>query len=279
MNKHKQSPLPFQGQKRNFLTQFKEALKEYPKNAIYVDLFGGSGLLSHTVKSEYPNAKVIYNDYDHYKKRLAAIPSTNKLIADLKPILKDVPSKQRITGKYRNDALKLIKQADKKGYVDFITLSSNLLFSMNYVNNYTDFEKQTLYMRLRKSKYNGDGYLKDVEFVCAEYKELYLKYKDYQNVVFLVDPPYLSTDCSTYKNYWRLSDYLDVLKVLKASNYFYFTSNKSSVIELCEWIETNTGGINPFSKAKIVYQYNRTSHNSGYTDIMLHKRWTTDTTA
>lgn len=57
-----QAPLPFQGQKRRFLKPFKEALNEFPADAVYIDLFGGSGLLSHTVKDYYPDAKVIYND-------------------------------------------------------------------------------------------------------------------------------------------------------------------------------------------------------------------------
>ncbi|WP_256948482.1 DNA adenine methylase [Flavobacterium psychrophilum] len=59
------APLPFMGQKRKFLKQFKPALKKYSESATYVDLFGGSGLLSHTVKSIYPGAKVVYNDFDN----------------------------------------------------------------------------------------------------------------------------------------------------------------------------------------------------------------------
>ena len=33
---------------------------------IVIDLFGGSGLLAHTIKRERPELKVIYNDYDNY---------------------------------------------------------------------------------------------------------------------------------------------------------------------------------------------------------------------
>ncbi|MFL0182402.1 DNA adenine methylase, partial [Tenacibaculum maritimum] len=90
--------------------------------------------------------------------------------------------------------------------------------------------------------------------------------------VFIVDPPYLSTNSKTYKNYWKLTDYLNVLKVLKSNNYFYFTSSKSNVIELCEWISNNTGGVNPFEKSKVIYQYATSTHNSSYTDIMLYKK-------
>ena len=55
MKIYNQAPLPFQGQKRRFVKPFKEALKSFPNDAVYIDLFGGSGLLSHTVKSVYPN--------------------------------------------------------------------------------------------------------------------------------------------------------------------------------------------------------------------------------
>ncbi|MCT4698096.1 DNA adenine methylase [Tenacibaculum haliotis] len=272
------APLPFQGQKRNFIKQFKEVLTTYPTDAIYVDLFGGSGLLSHTVKKENPNATVIYNDYDNFKKRLNAISTTNKLLDELRVVVKGLPNKQAIPEAVKLKILQVVAKADKNGFVDYISLSSNILFSMNYVSSLDELKKQKFYNKIRKTNYDATGYLKDVVFVRSDYKQLFNQYKDVKNVVFLVDPPYLSTDCSTYKNYWKLADYLDVLKVLKDTNYFYFTSNKSSVVELCEWIETNTGGKNPFNQAKVVYHYNSTTHNTGYTDIMLHKRYTTNTT-
>ena len=36
-----------------------------------VDVFGGSGLLSHTAKQLKPKATVIYNDFDGYNERLS----------------------------------------------------------------------------------------------------------------------------------------------------------------------------------------------------------------
>ncbi|MEQ3501135.1 DNA adenine methylase [Tenacibaculum sp. SSH1-16] len=275
---HKSSPLPFQGQKRNFIKNFKEELKKYPEDAIYIDLFGGSGLLSHTVKQQNSKAKVIYNDYDNFKKRLNAIPETNKLLSKIRGLVEDIPNKKAIPDNIKFKILDIVTESDRNGYVDYISLSANLLFSMNYVQNLEDFRKQRFYNRVRKTNYDASNYLSGVTFVKYDYKELFEKYKNESNVVFLVDPPYLSTDCSTYNNYWKLSDYLDVLKVLMNTNYFYFTSNKSSVVELCEWIETNTGGKNPFNNAKVIYHYNNTTHNTGYTDIMLHKKYTTTIT-
>ncbi|CAL2108167.1 DNA methyltransferase [Tenacibaculum sp. 190524A02b] len=275
---HNSAPLPFQGQKRNFVKDFKVALKTYPNDAVYVDLFGGSGLLSHVVKQEKPNAKVIYNDYDNFKKRLEAIPTTNEIIAKIRPILNDIPKKGKIPPLIKNKVLKLIKSYENQGYVDFITLSSSILFSMKYVITFKELEKETFYNNLKKNEYNAGNYLEGVEFTKSDYKTLFERYKNLSNVVFLVDPPYLSTDCKTYKNYWKLSDYLDVLKVLIDTKYFYFTSDKSSIIELCEWVESNTGGLNPFNNAKIKYHYTVVTKKSGYKDVMLYKGYNTTKT-
>jgi adenine-specific DNA methylase len=75
-----QAPLPFQGQKRKFLKEFKTALNEFSPTATYVDLFGGSGFLSHSIKQHYPNANVVYNDFDGYSHRLENVDKTNKII-------------------------------------------------------------------------------------------------------------------------------------------------------------------------------------------------------
>lgn len=40
------APLPFVGQKRMFAKHFIEVIKQYPAGTVFVDLFGGSGLLS-----------------------------------------------------------------------------------------------------------------------------------------------------------------------------------------------------------------------------------------
>ncbi len=186
-------------------------------------------------------------------------------------ILEDCKEDKQIPGSYKTKVLERVKDECKTGYVDFITLSSSILFSMKYVLSYEALEKETLYKTIRQTPYNADGYLDGIEVVTMDYKELFAKYKYCPNVVFLVDPPYLSTDVGTYKNCWKLKDYLDVLQVLNGTNYFYFTSNKSSIIELCEWIETKTPMSNPFAGASVETMNATVTFNSSYTDIMLYK--------
>lgn len=208
------APLPFMGQKRRFLKQFKSCLNDqFPDNLLFVDLFGGSGLLSHTVKRNRPNARVIYNDYDHYSKRIENISITNKLISELRVITQNYPKDVRLDDIAKKRILDIVWKYDQQYYVDYITLSSNLLFSMKYVLNYDDLTKQTFYNCIRSSDYSATGYLDGIEVVSEDYFKIFERYKDQPGVVFIVDPPYLSTECSVYDNYWKLKDYLNVLNV------------------------------------------------------------------
>lgn len=266
-----QAPLPFMGQKRRFIKEFKTALKYFDDEAIYVDLFGGSGLLSHIVRQEKPKSIVIYNDYDDYHKRIENIDRTNKLLQGLRSITSDLPKDKMIKEPHRTNILNLIVQESHTGNVDYITLSSSLLFSMNYATSYDELLKQTFYNAVRQNDYDATSYLDGIEVVKMDYKDLFEKWKHYPNVVFIIDPPYLSTEVGSYCCYWRLGNYLDVLQTVKATSYFYFTSNKSQIIDLCKWIEKNLGAENPFKGAKRIDVESKIGYNSKYTDIMLFK--------
>lgn len=271
---YQQAPLPFQGQKRRFYKPFKESLKDFKGCHVFVDLFGGSGLLSQWVKEERPDAIVVYNDFDNYSRRVASIENTNRLLAQFREILKNEPVDKIVRKEAKEAILKAIQREENQfGYVDYITISSSLLFSMNYATNYADLAKQTMYNVVRKNNYEpAPDYLSGVDIVSMDYQQLFDRWKHVPGVVFLIDPPYLSTDCGTYGNYWKLANYLDVLQTLKGTNYYCFTSNKSSILELTDWIERNLGSENPFSGAKRVDVNARMNHNSGYTDIMLYKK-------
>lgn len=92
--------------------------------------------------------------------------------------------------------------------------------------------------------------------------------------MFLVDPPYLSTDTKTYKCYWKLADYLDVLKVLEGHAYIYFTSNKSQIIELIDWFTRTQFDTNPFAGAQRREINVTINKQAKYTDIMMFKNIT-----
>lgn len=266
------APLPFVGQKRMFAKEFIKVLRQFPNSTVFVDLFGGSGLLSHIAKCVRPDATVVYNDFDNYRQRLSHIPATNVLLSDIRRIIERVPRNKRITEETRDKVFARIEKEEKeRGYVDYITLSSSLLFSMKYVLNLEGMKKETLYNVIRQTDYpEAVDYLEGLTITSEDYKEVFECYKDIPDVVFLVDPPYLSTEVGTYKMYWRLADYLDVLKVLKGHSFVYFTSNKSSILELCDWMDRNPFIGNPFKDCRKIEFNAQMNYNSKYTDIMLY---------
>lgn len=262
------------GQKRNFAKEFKKVLSQLSDGTTFVDLFGGSGLLSHITNHEKPNSKVVYNDFDGYRLRLKHIPQTNKLLAELRIIVRDIPRHKAIIGEARERVFDCLREHQERyGYLDFITISSSIMFSMKYKLSIAEMRKEALYNNVRTTDYPScDDYLDGLTIVSADYKDVFNQYKDTPNVVFLVDPPYLSTEVGTYKMYWRMADYLDVLNVLQGHSFVYFTSNKSSIIELCDWMGRNRTLGNPFEQAVKVEFGAHMNYNASYTDIMLYKQ-------
>ena len=269
------APLPFQGQKRNFVGEFRTALSELnPHGEIttIVDMFGGSGLLAHTAKHHMPECRVIFNDFDDYHLRLANTGRTNTLLAEIRAILGDSPRHERITGDTRQRIDEALRREDTAGFVDYVTLSASLLFSCKYQVDLTGFLKETLYNNTKREDYHTDGYLDGIEVVKCDYRELSERFRGRRDVLFLIDPPYLSTDASSYKagTYWKLKDYLDVLLTLLDGNYVYFTSSKSQIVELCDWFAEHFGMNTPFSNAT-VKSYRVKGKVLNYTNMMLFK--------
>ena len=141
---------------------------------------------------------------------------------------------------------------------------------MKYKMSIEGMRGETLYNNVRKNGYEPcRDYLAGLEIVSCDYRELFEQYKDTPGVVFLVDPPYLSTDVGTYRMYWRLADYLDVLSVLPGHNFIYFTSEKSCIIELCEWMGRHPSLGDPFARCQR-REFNATmNYSAHYKDIML----------
>jgi len=257
-----------------FAKEFIKVLSQFPDGTLFVDLFGGSGLLSHIAKCQKPHSKVVYNDFDNYRQRLQNIPRTNILLSELRSIVKDLPRHKLIPEKIKSRIVECIAREEKEyGFVDYITISSSLLFSMKYVLSLDKLKKETLYNNVRLNDYPPcEDYLGGLEVISCDYRCLYEQYKDTPGVVFLIDPPYLSTEVGTYNMYWKLADYLDVLNMLHGHSFIYFTSDKSSIIDLCDWMGKNPTIGNPFDGCQRVDFNAHMNHTAKYTDIMLYKK-------
>lgn len=268
--KYTGSPLPFRGSKRYYVKRFREVLQQVSDVDTVVDLFGGSGLLARVAKDTLPHCHVIYNDFDYYVDRLAKIGETNALLHEIEPLLTNIQREKKVPLEVKRKALSLMLKYHQRGEVDYITLSASLLFSGNWVQSYEQMAKQTMYNRMVHGDYDATNYLNGLEVAHEDYRTLFDAHKDNKRALFVLDPPYLQTEITAYKEatYWQLKDYLDVLTLIQQTKYVLFTSGKSQILELCQWLNQsyNAGLL----KGSIKYEQNSRINNfAAYKDIMI----------
>lgn len=244
MKKTSRAPLPFLGQKRNQIKNIREVLKLFDDNATYVDVFGGSGLLSQIISEEKPYANVIWNDFDNYKERLDGISDTNELLEQIYAIFGHLKHSEKLDEILKSEILQTIENF--KGYKDFITLSSHLLFSGSYVFSFEELKKQNFYKskNTKRPKYSLNEYLSGVKRVSMCGFELLDRYNLDNDVVLVLDPPYLQTLQSGYKNYFNLADFLRLCEYLKTHKMILFGSHRSDLLPFLEFGRKKLGYMN-----------------------------------
>ena len=254
--------LPFTGQKRYVAHIMKDLLKRFDihRDTLFLDCFGGSGLLSQTIKHYYPNNAVVWNDYDNYAKRLSNISYTKEIFDVLggggisfvnhKTIRKRDRAKKAIANWDRAnkycDKLKDWEQAFIKDVInryddsqlDLITISTWFCFSQNYATNKDDFFRMAKYRRFVKEfQISGhEHYLKYVEKQSCDYRKLVNMYP-IENTFLILDPPYIYTSTGNYKSSFTLKDMLELIDIAKHyKNVILFCGATSHIKELLDFV-------------------------------------------
>lgn len=236
------APLPFQGQKRNFIKKFRELIKDEfraHRNGIFIDAFGGSGLLSHNIKQIYPNARVIYNDYDNYSERLANIEATNEILRSIAPITEKYKKNEKVSEEDREKIIKIIDEYIKRGYfIDWLTLSSRLLFGGKYCHNESELKKEKTFFITSQNTplYQANGYLSGVEIIRKDAIELIKEFEN-EDVVLILDPPYLQTNKAGYKCFWGLRDFLKLIRLVREPFIFFSSENSDILLYIDDRVE------------------------------------------
>ena len=256
-------PIPFQGNKKLWKKKFIDIIKEMGEYDIYVDLFGGSGILSHWVKHIYPSSTVIYNDFDKYEDRCKQIKETNEILTRCREVCKDLKKKQPLGEERTEEIKKIFKEYSNP---DLITLKSQLHYTKRIDKNFKsfdDFFKEKLYNNLNENGYKEtDKYFEGLQIYSKDWHELFeeitKKYKDSikgclkrseKKILFIMDPPYLYTDKSQYKNnYWLLNDSLKLFEIIAGFDSLLFSNDVSGFKELID-------ATNKYFKTNINYKY------------------------
>ncbi|OCG59917.1 DNA adenine methylase [Gilliamella sp. Nev3-1] len=270
MKKYSKAPLPFQGQKRNFIKLFNEQIKKLCGDGsgwTIVDVFGGSGLLSHNAKYTCRNARVIYNDYDNYSNRLANISKTEEIRKDLLSLVIDSQKGVKIKSKTKEKIIQYLNS--KQENLDYSTLSNYLLFSGGIATSISDFESRSLYNRVTVTPLNCDGYLAGVETTHLSFIELMQK-KFTGKSLYLLDPPYINTQQGYHKDtYFGLLDQVKLFELMKPP-FIYFTSDKSEIVEMVN--NDNCTFSDIFSECEIFETKNQVTGASSYKDFLILKK-------
>lgn len=265
-------PLPYQlGNKQCWVKQMQSVLSTIDTSQIdtIVDMYGGSGILARVSKDVLPSCRVVYNDYDNYEARLKLYPRTYKLLQAIGGACKDV-SYGAIPRSIIDYILRLVRREAVIYPVDWESLTRACVFSADYASNYEEFARKCRYWRGIKWIIAEDvsDYLDGLIIERLDFRALYAKYNG-DNVLYIMDPPYLQTMCEQYRGTWAIGDYLDLMSlILRMKRYILFTSERSETLELMRWADHNLQS-NFLSGAQQHTRHNMTQCGRGYIDIML----------
>ena len=271
------APLPFAGQKRRWLKQIEPIIRSLPSNTTFVDVFGGSGLVSRLCKDIHPAARVIYNDYDNYSERLRHIAETEQLRQDIISVLAPIKHNARVPDEYKTLVLRVIQaHQDRYHYVDWITLSGWLLFTNNFAYSLEELASRGFYAHPSRTALSdadaSERYLRGLEIVSVDYRELLSAHKDASNTILILDPPYLSTECSGYRgNSWSCDDYLDLLTLMPTNNYLYFSSTKLDFVPFLRRTSAAWGYRHPFVGSQVLYRANPFGSGGANPEVLYYK--------
>lgn len=257
-----------------FLKEFRSEIAQFSPSSIFIDLFGGSGLLSRTCKDIHPDARVIYNDYDNYAHRIELIPATELLRQCLRPRGADTAKGKRIPTDKAKQIIAELRAFEGEGLeIDTVTVSTWLLYTMHFFSSIEELEEMTLYNSIPSTPIApAPDYLSGLEIRHQDYRELLREFAGNPDAVYILDPPYLSTNTAQYKMSWGIEDYLGVLELLHDSRFLYFGSGRSDLVPILDWAERSLGARNPFAGAVKHERRNTTCAGLPYTDVMYAVR-------
>ena len=276
LKRYSRAPLPFNGQKRQFLNHFKTVLNQGIAQDgtgwTIVDVFGGSGLLAHTAKRLKPGARVIFNDFDDYVTRLRHIPDTNRLRRQLCDLLHPIPRGHKLPENMQQAVKEALIQFD--GYVDYHSVASWLLHSAQQVRDLEQLLKACYYNGVRMSDYPDAGdYLDGLEIVAQSYQDLLPRFAAQDKVLFLFDPPYVNTKQGMYANpaYFGMVEFLKLIRMVRPP-FVFFSSTRSELLDYLDFaIGERVGNWQHFAGYKKISIKTTINQTAQYEDNMVFK--------
>ena len=236
----KRPPLQFVGNKYRSRDMFIEQLEKFKnEDYIFIDLFGGSGYLSHITKKVHPENLVIYNDYDGYKDRVEKVQMTDTIISEIKGKFDaaGVTYGQKASRELSDEIALMLKAKEERGeYVDWMTLSSQLCYTNWICKSYDTMKGHHLHNKLHTRDIKTEGYFDGLNIVKDEWINIWNKYRENENVVWILDPPYPLCAQTQYIGGILMREVLAIIDIMfTAKHVIYFCSDTSGIEDIILW--------------------------------------------
>lgn len=274
----KKAPLPFVGNKHKYVKYITKYTIPYLKknniindDTIIVDVFGGSGILSHVFAYNLPNNQIVYNDYDNYTKYLKPenIKKFNKVLSYIRNIFNSLHTELIDDPKIINHIINKIKSE----FPNFEGTYIEQLFNLNLTfHGQSSFHKvkQLNYHRKRTTDYSSDVYdkyiLPNIKITHLDYNEIFDEFKKYKNIFYIIDPPYYDTDIKSYSDNLESDESIKVLKFAATHNSLYFESTKFKLNKIIKELKQK---YNISVKDHRILAKNKYTIQSNNTDYMI----------
>ena len=268
----KSAPLPFQGQKRMWVRYLPELYSniQNPEDYIFIDVFGGSGLLAYNTKQIFPNAEVVYNDFDNYIDWFR--PERLQAMAGLQSKLLEIIDNNGMDrkGKFPKECNSQIKDAIRSVPKDLIItpiLKGWILYSSQATRKHSlesILSYEHFYHRVsRKVVAAVPGYFDGLIVERLDFKELIRKYEHSGKKLFLIcDPPYVNTCCGNYEATFSKEDFKVLVEFCKIYSFCLFGNEKNNFKDFI--LQYNSNNLySEFKNIKLLAEYKTVLSNGG----------------
>lgn len=243
------APLPVASPDPALLSKMGEVLTGLPEDTIFVDLFGGSGLLACICKDLYPQATVVFNDTSNYLERVENITDTEALRLEListcqwgayNELLSLEPLEKAISARLADGT-----------YIDWTTLSSWLCGSyLDFATTLTELCSRPLHNYIPSTPYSAEGLaayrdgLDGLDITSWDFREVLDTAQYMPEAMLFVAPP------ERYKGKpFSHKDYTDLLLGLRGNRFLLFSRRREHYAGVVEDTLVACGFENPLTGA------------------------------
>lgn len=202
-------PLSYMGSK---VQELDKIINNLPLNFNkFIDVFGGGGSVSLAMLQEYPTKQIFYNDVDKEMAELFEIlkskDKTKKLINDINDIRSTIKNNRReIFDSY------VYPDLPKRFYLAKTGFRGN---HMNHLPNLRDGKLDSVNFDLSYlTKYNNKM-LQRLKITNNDCFEVIEQYRNDEDAILYMDPPYISTSQNQYKNKFSVAQIERIAQIFK----------------------------------------------------------------